>query len=97
MLSDSIKLNIEEKINRLDQDRNNDFSSELWIGTVKRKINTNSRDIFGDKKKKPAIVSGPYIVYMLHDVDIMEDWTAIKKAAIAPRRKPFVAESVLAY
>jgi breast cancer metastasis-suppressor 1-like protein len=94
---DSIKLSILEKINRLEQDRNNDFSSELWIGKVKRKISTNSRDIFGEKKKKPSIVVGPYIVYMLHDVDIMEDYTAIKKAAVAPRRKPFTGESVLAY
>ncbi len=23
--------------------------------------------------------SGPYIVYMLRDIDILEDWTAIKK------------------
>jgi len=97
MFGDSIKLTLEEKINRLEQDRNNDFSSELWLGTVKRKISTNTRDIFGEKKKKPAIVSGPYIVYMLHDVDIMEDWTAIKKSVKTPRRKPYAGESVLAY
>ncbi|KAL8184095.1 UNVERIFIED_CONTAM: hypothetical protein K2H54_006402 [Gekko kuhli] len=32
----------------------------------------------------------PYIVYMLRDIDIMEDWTAIKKAKSAvspPKRK----------
>ncbi|KAJ6654283.1 hypothetical protein lerEdw1_007380 [Lerista edwardsae] len=32
----------------------------------------------------------PYIVYMLHEMDIMEDWTAIKKAKAAvspPKRK----------
>jgi len=44
-------------------------------------------DIFGDKKKKPVSVSGPYLVYMLNDVDIVEDWTAIKKALAAPKRK----------
>ena len=25
------------------------------------------------------LFSGPYIVYMLKDMDIIEDWTAIKK------------------
>ncbi|KAJ3584885.1 hypothetical protein NHX12_013608 [Muraenolepis orangiensis] len=32
---------------------------------------------------------GPFIVYMLRDVDIMEDWTAIKKAnaALTPLKK----------
>jgi breast cancer metastasis-suppressor 1-like protein len=63
---------------------------------MKRK-NKKSVDIFGEKKKKPVLVSGPYIVYMLHDVDIVEDWTIIKKAAAAPKRKQFSAESVLVY
>ncbi|XP_016110859.1 breast cancer metastasis-suppressor 1-like protein-A [Sinocyclocheilus grahami] len=33
--------------------------------------------------------SGPYIVYMLRDIDILEDWTAIKKAkaALMPLKK----------
>lgn len=26
--------------------------------------------------------SGPYIVYMLRDIDILEDWTAIKKVFV---------------
>ena len=26
-------------------------------------------------------VAGPYIVYMLKDVDVIEDWTAIKKVS----------------
>ncbi|KAG8522629.1 Breast cancer metastasis-suppressor 1 [Galemys pyrenaicus] len=33
--------------------------------------------------------SGPYIVYMLQEIDILEDWTAIKKAraAVSPQKR----------
>ncbi|XP_024901966.1 breast cancer metastasis-suppressor 1 isoform X3 [Pteropus alecto] len=35
------------------------------------------------------ISSGPYIVYMLQEIDILEDWTAIKKAraAVSPQKR----------
>lgn len=32
-------------------------------------------------------VSGPYIVYMLKDMEIIEDWTAIKKAVKQEEKK----------
>jgi len=87
-LYDEIKTELEAKIHRLEQDRNNDFTSELWLETVlKRKNNKKSVDIFGEKKKKAIPVTGPYIVYMLNDVDIIEDWTIMKKALAAPKRK----------
>ena len=94
---EAIKISLEDKIHRLEQDRNNDFTSELWLDKVMKRKNKKSVDIFGEKKKKPVLVSGPYIVYMLHDVDIVEDWTIIKKAATAPKRKQFNVESVLVY
>ena len=39
-----------------------------------------------DYRKKPVTVTGPYIVYLLQDTDIMDDWTLIKKS-MAQRRK----------
>lgn len=84
---DTIKSDLEEKIRRLEEDRNNDFTSELWLETALKRKNKKSIDLFGDKKKKPVTVSGPYLVYMLNDVDIVEDWTVIKKALAAPKRK----------
>ena len=36
-------------------------------------------DFGSDRRRKPVTVSGPYIVYMLKDIDIIDDWTAIKK------------------
>uniref|UniRef100_A0A8C4R1K4 BRMS1 like transcriptional repressor n=1 Tax=Eptatretus burgeri TaxID=7764 RepID=A0A8C4R1K4_EPTBU len=33
-----------------------------------------------EKKKRPVTITGPYIVYMLRDIDILEDWAKIKKS-----------------
>jgi len=94
LLYDRIKSDLEDKIRRLEEDRNNDFSSDFFFeAALKKKNKKSSVDIFGEKKKKPCVVTGPYVVYMLNDVDIMEDWTIIKKALAAPKRKyidPFV-------
>jgi breast cancer metastasis-suppressor 1 and related proteins len=65
-----------EKIRRLEEDRHNvDISWADW-GTS---IRTN-KAVRGPGRKKAVTVSGPYIVYMLRDEDILEDWTAIRKA-----------------
>lgn len=39
------------------------------------------------RRKKPTTVAGPYIVYMLQEQDIVDDWTTIKKALTASKRK----------
>lgn len=33
-----------------------------------------------DRRKKPVSVSGPYVVYMLRDSEILEDWALMKRA-----------------
>jgi len=43
-----------------------------------------------DRRKKPVTVSGPFIVYMLPETDILDDWTAIRKAISQQRKKPVV-------
>lgn len=64
-----------DKIRRLEEDRHNvDISWADW-GTGIR-INK----VRGPGRKKAVTVSGPYIVYMLREEDILEDWTAIRKA-----------------
>ena len=40
-----------------------------------------------DRRKKPVTVSGPYIVYMLREADIIDDWTLIKKSLQHQRTK----------
>lgn len=40
-----------------------------------------------DRRKKPVTVSGPYIVYMLREADIIDDWTLIKKSLQQQRVK----------
>ncbi|XP_015229311.1 PREDICTED: breast cancer metastasis-suppressor 1 [Cyprinodon variegatus] len=90
LLFDAMKAELLEKIRRLEEDRQNiDLSSE-WSDELRGK-KCKRKDLLGrsERKKKVALVSGPFIVYMLRDIDILEDWTAIKKAkaALSPLKK----------
>lgn len=82
LLYDAIKSELEDKIRRLEEDRNNiDISSDLWNETqILKKSKRKSDPFSSDRRKKPVTVTGPYIVYMLKDVEVIDDWTAIKKA-----------------
>ncbi|XP_037935924.1 breast cancer metastasis-suppressor 1-like protein [Teleopsis dalmanni] len=72
---DQIHDDLMDKIRRLEEDRHNvDISWADW-GTDKR-----TSKVRGPGRKKAVTVTGPYIVYMLHEEDIIEDWTAIRKA-----------------
>lgn len=95
-MRDQIRQDVEEKIRRLEEDRNL-VDSDVWgdvsyASKKKRRFNNNanscnevgpSRDQLQllDRRRKPIHVAGPYIVYMLKDSDILEDWTLIKKAS----------------
>ncbi|XP_029031771.1 breast cancer metastasis-suppressor 1 isoform X2 [Betta splendens] len=90
LLFDAMKTELLEKIRRLEEDRQNiDLSSE-WSDELRSK-KSKKKNLFGqsERKKKVALVSGPFIVYMLRDIDILEDWTTIKKAkaALSPLKK----------
>lgn len=59
-------------------------------------LSTASRSVCAPAKAPPLLghcfldpVAGPYIVYMLQEIDILEDWTAIKKAraAVSPQKR----------
>ena len=91
LLWDSIKADLEEKIHKLEEDKNNvDFTTGLWeetsseIAKKRNKLSNDPMDL--DYRKKPVTVTGPYIVYLLQDTDIMDDWTLIKKS-LTQRRK----------
>ncbi|XP_022520484.2 breast cancer metastasis-suppressor 1-like protein-A [Astyanax mexicanus] len=94
LLFDTVQTELEEKIRRLEEDRHSiDITSELWNDELQSRKNKKKDPFSPDKKKKPVVVSGPYIVYMLQDLDILEDWTAIRKAmaTLGPHRvKPDV-------
>ncbi|XP_059211050.1 breast cancer metastasis-suppressor 1 [Centropristis striata] len=90
LLFDAMKTELLEKIRRLEEDRQNiDLTSE-WSDEMRGK-KCKRKNLLGrsERKKKVALVSGPFIVYMLRDLDILEDWTAIKKAktALSPLKK----------
>jgi len=81
LLYDTIKQELDDKIRRLEEDRHNiDITCDLWqeSQTLKKKKKTDP--LHPERRKKPQNVSGPYIVYMLKEPDLMDDWMAIKKA-----------------
>ncbi|KAM6462209.1 breast cancer metastasis-suppressor 1-like protein isoform 1-T1 [Liasis olivaceus] len=87
LLYDTVQSELEEKIRRLEEDRHSiDITSELWNDELQSR--KKRKDLFSPEKKKPVVVSGPYIVYMLQDLDILEDWTTIRKAmaTLGPHR-----------
>ncbi|KAM6201985.1 breast cancer metastasis-suppressor 1-like protein [Rhynchocyon petersi] len=95
LLYDTVQSELEEKIRRLEEDRHSiDITSELWNDELQSR--KKRKDPFSPDKKKPVVVSAkitltfqrPYIVYMLQDLDILEDWTTIRKAmaTLGPHR-----------
>ncbi|KAB0349410.1 hypothetical protein FD755_019119 [Muntiacus reevesi] len=102
LLYDTVQSELEEKIRRLEEDRHSiDITSELWNDELQSR--KKRKDPFSPDKKKPVVVSDilfqifskltltfqrPYIVYMLQDLDILEDWTTIRKAmaTLGPHR-----------
>ncbi|XP_062324708.1 breast cancer metastasis-suppressor 1-like protein-A isoform X1 [Osmerus eperlanus] len=87
LLFDTVQSELEEKIRRLEEDRHSiDITSELWNDELQSRRSKKKDPFSPDKKKKPVAVSGPYIVYMLQDLDILEDWTAIRKPPLIRMR-----------
>ncbi|KAJ8683821.1 hypothetical protein QAD02_019613 [Eretmocerus hayati] len=75
LLYDDIHGDLQEKIRRLEEDRNNsDIHTDMWLYSNGRRRKSRSQ------RRKAVAVSGPYIVYMLNDADILEDWALIKKS-----------------
>lgn len=63
-----------EKIRKLEEDRHNvDISWADWS------TNARTSKVRGPGRKKAVTVAGPYIVYMLSDDQILEDWRIIRK------------------
>lgn len=81
---ESIHEELLEKIRRLEEDRHNvDLSWDEWGNRCAR-----PSKVRGPGRKKVVTVTGPYIVYMLRDEDILEDWTMIRKA-LSQQRDPY--------
>lgn len=75
LIWDCIHNDLQDKIRRLEEDRNNvDIHADLWLNTTGRRRRNHS------ERRRAVSVAGPYIVYMLNDADILEDWALIKKS-----------------
>ncbi|KAG7266314.1 hypothetical protein CRUP_015158 [Coryphaenoides rupestris] len=96
LLFDSVQSELEEKIRRLEEDRHSiDITSELWSDEVSGRRKRRDALSPDKKRRRPSVVAGPFIVYMLPDLDILEDWTTIRKAiaTLAPHRGKADSES----
>jgi len=82
LLHDSLKDDLENKIHILEEDNSNvDFTSGLWeLNSSKSSRRRKADPLDPDRRKKPVTVTGPYIVYMLQESEIVDDWTQIKKS-----------------
>lgn len=75
LLWDDIHGDLQEKIRRLEEDRNNsDIHTDIWLYSNGRRRKSRSQ------RRRAITVTGPYIVYMLNDAEILEDWALIKKS-----------------
>lgn len=75
MAKDAIYEELMDKIRRLEEDRHNvDISWADWNKS------SRSSKVRGPGRKKAITVSGPYIVLMLGEDQIMDDWRIIRKA-----------------
>ncbi|BES90472.1 unnamed protein product [Nesidiocoris tenuis] len=87
LLYESLKEDVEERIRRLEEDRNSiDFQNDLYSSVEKSRKGGGQGGVLRKKRssdngrRKPVTVSGPHIVYQLDEADILEDWTIIKKS-----------------
>lgn len=56
----------------------------LVSGNKKKKWWSHILFVYRTQINNERCVSGPFIVYMLRDIDILEDWAAIKKVPTKP-------------
>uniref|UniRef100_A0A8C3HVR2 BRMS1 like transcriptional repressor n=1 Tax=Chrysemys picta bellii TaxID=8478 RepID=A0A8C3HVR2_CHRPI len=78
LLYDTVQSELEEKIRRLEEDRHSiDITSELWNDELQSR--KKRKDPFSPDKKKPVVISDILFLSFLSDLDILEDWTTIRK------------------
>ncbi|CAD6234118.1 GSCOCG00007570001-RA-CDS [Cotesia congregata] len=72
---EAIYNDLQDKIRRLEEDRNNvDINEDLMFNSSSRRRRSHT------DRRRAVSVTGPYIVYMLNDSEILEDWALIKKS-----------------
>jgi len=89
-LRNALLTEYEEKLCKVEEERHTaEMYSDLWLDDSfrYRKKRKGSELFVPDKRKKPVTVTGPYIIYMLNEMDILEDWAAIRKAKSEAARK----------
>jgi breast cancer metastasis-suppressor 1-like protein len=92
LIIESLKQDIEEKLRKLEEDRNT-IDNEFFTESFKKRHNYSYVDVgpmgrdqmnLPDRRRKPVSVTGPFVVYMLDEKDILEDYKAIRNAVKSP-------------
>lgn len=103
MLYDEFKADLDDKIQRLEEERTEvDIDASLWFERNSKLISRGRgrrSSHLGQEppKRKPVTTSGPYVVHMLKEQEILEDWTKVKKILLASRRKVNVDQQFKPY
>lgn len=92
---DSIKNNVMDRVVELEEKYFvRDEKVDEWLShrNAEYRKNYTSRahrdsSEFFVSKKKPVVISGPFIVYRLKDAEILEDWKIIKNSVVKQRRR----------
>ncbi|XP_039696751.1 breast cancer metastasis-suppressor 1 isoform X6 [Pteropus medius] len=95
LLYDTLQGELQERIQRLEEDRQSlDISSVPFppsMAPPPKSVRAPGPSPAPSTGLPASLthVAGPYIVYMLQEIDILEDWTAIKKAraAVSPQKR----------
>lgn len=89
-LTGSLIAEYEEKLRKVEEERHTaEMYSDLWFDdSFRSRKKRKAMELFvPDKRKKPVTVTGPCIIYMLNEMDILEDWAAIRRAKSELARK----------
>jgi len=95
-LLENMRSELEERLRKVEEDRHTvEMYSDIWLddSLYARKRKKGMDKFIPEKRKRPVTVSGPYIVYMLREMDVLEDWAAIRKAKSELARRKTEEES----
>lgn len=83
MIREEILQDLDYKLRKVEEDRHTlDTFSDLWSDdSARKRRKRKSFEMFvPEKRKKPINVTGPFMIYMLKEFEVLEDITMLRKA-----------------
>ncbi|XP_065196116.1 breast cancer metastasis-suppressor 1-like protein [Sycon ciliatum] len=85
-LLDNMRSDLEEKLQRAEEDcQHLELSNDVWNDQRQPKRQRRGEGL--PEKRRKVTVTGPVIIYMLPEMDIIEDWATIRRAMLMNRQK----------